>query len=263
MGSKTRSRRSRTPENGGRSSRRSRSRSPVQKRSYKHHKDSLSSDNKRSRRSRSPRSPWSPTPERRTHSPSKSRSRSTTRSPRSPRRRRSRRSLSPDKDRKRRFGEQQQRYDRSRSTSHGERAARGRRGRRSSRSPLRRREMPEPCKILGVFGLSYATARRDLEREFGRFGRLSRVDLVLDPNGDSRGFGFVSFDSQRDADYAREVMSESIMNGKRIRVDYSTSRGPHPRTPGMYMGDNRAISRDYYRSRGRRSWSRESPRRHR
>jgi len=173
---------------------------------------------------------------------------------------------------------------RSRSSSRGSSRGRGRRGRsgdrygrsrtpsddrrRSFRSPFRRNDTPEPCRVLGVFGLSYHTSRRDLEREFGRFGKISRCDLVTDPGGFSRGFGFVSFDHQRDADYAREAMAEAILDGKRIRVDYSISRGPHARTPGQYMGDNRAIRRDYiergshHGGGGGGSWSsRDSPRR--
>ena len=35
-----------------------------------------------------------------------------------------------------------------------------------------------------------------IEREFERFGRLQKVELVCDPSGYSRGFGFVTYDHQ-------------------------------------------------------------------
>jgi hypothetical protein len=33
---------------------------------------------------------------------------------------------------------------------------------------------------LGVFGLSSTTTREDLRQEFGRFGDLDKVDLIID-----------------------------------------------------------------------------------
>lgn len=150
---------------------------------------------------------------------------------------------------------------RARSTSRSKRSGGGRYGRsrtrsrsrgrsRFSRSPRRysnHPKAPEPCKVLGVFNLNYNTTKRDLEREFGQFGKLTKADLVVDPRGDSRGFGFVSFERQRDADYARERMTDTLFDGMTIRVDYSISRGPHRKTPGCYMGDNRQVRRDYHR----------------
>ncbi len=56
-----------------------------------------------------------------------------------------------------------------------------------SRSPMssRRRhvgtrENPPESTCLGVFGLSLYTTERDLEKEFGRFGPLQKVQIVLD-----------------------------------------------------------------------------------
>ena len=38
--------------------------------------------------------------------------------------------------------------------------------------------MPSP--VLGVFGLSIRTQERDLEDEFGRFGRVEKAVIVYD-----------------------------------------------------------------------------------
>ena len=60
-------------------------------------------------------------------------------------------------------------------------------GRSHSRSPMsnRRRHFgsrddPPETNCLGVFGLSLYTTERELEKEFSRFGPLSKVQVVLD-----------------------------------------------------------------------------------
>ena len=104
----------------------------------------------------------------------------------------------PSRERRRRSISRRRSREDRRSLSRDRYSSSNRR-RHYSRSPNRRRteEPPRPCRVLGIFGLNYSTTRRDLEREFGRYGRLDRVDLVEDPAGQSRGFGFVSFERQR------------------------------------------------------------------
>lgn len=46
--------------------------------------------------------------------------------------------------------------------------------------------------FLSPFG-SYDTDERDLRRTFGKFGDIEQIKLVCDPEGRSRGFGFISF----------------------------------------------------------------------
>ena len=43
-----------------------------------------------------------------------------------------------------------------------------------------RPQNPNPTQVLGVFGLSIRTQERDLEEEFGRFGRVEKVTIVYD-----------------------------------------------------------------------------------
>ena len=140
------------------------------------------------------------------------------------------------------------RHSRSRSRSHsprGSKSGEGRSSRRShSRSPMssRRRHVgsrdaPEANNCLGVFGLSLYTTERELEKEFGKFGPIDKLQVVLDgKTGRSRGFGFVYFQHLDDARTAKEAMCDTEIDGRRIRVDFSVTKRPHTPTPGVYMG---------------------------
>jgi len=201
--------------------------------------------------------------------PSRSRSRSrASRSRSRSRSRSSRRSRSRSRDRRSRT--------RSRSRSRGSYYNKG--GRRDySRSPMssRRRhagnrDQPEACRCLGIFGLSLYTTEKELEKEFGRFGPLEKVQVVLDGHsGRSRGFAFIYYESIDDATEARNKMTGTELDGKTIRVDYSITKRAHTPTPGMYMGRPTAGSRyrGSSRERGRDYDRRRSPspyyRRHR
>ena len=116
--------------------------------------------------------------------------------------------------------------------------------RQESRSPPyyrdRRRlsywEEAEPNTCLGVFGLSFYTTEKELEKEFSKFGLLQNMKLVLDNySGRSRGFAFVNFENIKDASAAREALNGLDLDGRKIRVEYSLTKRPHSPTPGMYM----------------------------
>jgi len=128
------------------------------------------------------------------------------------------------------------------------------------------RDAPQPNTCLGVFGLSLYTTERELEKEFGRFGTISKITVVLDgKTGRSRGFAFVTYEKVEDASAARDAMADTEMDGKKIRVDFSITKRAHTPTPGMYMGRpsgghssygggrDRGPPRDHYRDRYRRS----------
>ena len=74
--------------------------------------------------------------------------------------------------------------------------------------------------MLGVFGMSRFTEDRTLDRLFSKYGRVEKLIILRDryvcdvPHGcqhltlalqdnSSRGFGFVTFERQADADDAR------------------------------------------------------------
>jgi len=87
---------------------------------------------------------------------------------------------------------------------------------------------PEPCKVLGVFGLSQATEKGDIEDIFGKYGNIEHVDLILDrQTGRSKGFGFVYYESIDEATRAKNHCNGMTIDGRKIRTDYSITLRPH------------------------------------
>ena len=103
--------------------------------------------------------------------------------------------------------------------------------------PCQTGDAPEASTCLGVFGVSYHTAKQELEKEFSKFGPLQKVQVVLDgKTGRSRGFAFVYFEAMEDAKAAKDAMCDTEIDGRKIRVDYSITKRSHTPTPGVYMG---------------------------
>ncbi|MCO5569800.1 hypothetical protein L7F22_023514 [Adiantum nelumboides] len=184
----------------------------------------------------------SPSPKRRQSSPA--------RRSRSPEEKR-RRSRSPEGRHSRRRDDGRRRHDRSRSpvtrSNHRERSRswsprdrdRHRSSRRRSspprylsrgdRSPRKRPWSPPRNRITGlgkpgnhlfVAGFSFATTERDLEKKFGRYGRVSDVRIIRDRrSGDSRGFGFLSLERDEEADAAIEGLDQTEWNGRIVLVE--------------------------------------------
>ncbi|XP_022255356.1 transformer-2 protein homolog alpha-like isoform X1 [Limulus polyphemus] len=99
------------------------------------------------------------------------------------------------------------------------------------------RDNPEPCRCLGVFGLSLYTQERDLKEVFSKYGPIEQVQVVYDAQtGRSRGFAFVYFETEEDAEEAKERCNGLEIDGRKIRVDYSITKRAHTPTPGIYMG---------------------------
>lgn len=139
----------------------------------------------------------------------RSRSRSPRRYDRSPRRYRSR---SPRRD----YGSSRPRFD---------------------RGGPHNRPKADPSNVLGVFGLNLRTNEEDLERIYGKYGKIEKVTVVFDRRiNQSRGFGFVYFDTVEAADEARQATNGMELDGRSIRVDFSTTQKPHESTPGFYAG---------------------------
>ncbi|KYQ94475.1 RNA-binding region RNP-1 domain-containing protein [Tieghemostelium lacteum] len=103
----------------------------------------------------------------------------------------------------------------------------------------------EPSNILGIFGLAQKTNDHDLENEFGRFGKIERVDLIMDrKTGQSKCFAFVYFEKQEDAVRAKEECQGIELHGKKIRTDFSATKKAHDPTPGRYFGNPRNDNRN-------------------
>uniref|UniRef100_A0A914I8M0 RRM domain-containing protein n=1 Tax=Globodera rostochiensis TaxID=31243 RepID=A0A914I8M0_GLORO len=91
------------------------------------------------------------------------------------------------------------------------------------------RDNPEPCPCLGVFGMSLHTSERDLKQLFGRWGEVESVQIVYDRySGRSRGFAFVYFTNTKEAARAKDNMTDVVIDGMKVRIDYSVTRGGGP-----------------------------------
>jgi hypothetical protein len=91
-------------------------------------------------------------------------------------------------------------------------------------APRSRRVDFGPTKLF-VGGLGQMTTAADLRTFFSRFGEL--VDVVIVPNrstGQSRGFGYVSYQSATAADEAIRGMNGVELDGHPLRVNRAESR---------------------------------------
>eukprot|EP01018_Ginkgo_biloba_P037893 Gb_39218 [translate_table: standard] len=69
-------------------------------------------------------------------------------------------------------------------------------------------------------GFSFDTTERELEKKFGRFGRVTDVRVVRDKrSGDSRGFGFLTLERDEDADEAIRVLDQTEWNGRIVLIE--------------------------------------------
>ena len=75
-------------------------------------------------------------------------------------------------------------------------------------------------KKLFVGGLAWATNDDSLREAFSRFGEVTESKVVMDrETGRSRGFGFVSFASESEAEAAAEAMNGRELDGRVVRVN--------------------------------------------
>lgn len=102
---------------------------------------------------------------------------------------------------------------------------------------------------LYIGGLSYNTEQNGLREAFARFGNVVDAAVVRDrETGRSRGFGFVTFESEPEADAAINGMNQQTLDGRRISVAKASERtGGSPREGGFRGGDR---SEGGYRQRG-------------
>ena len=92
---------------------------------------------------------------------------------------------------------------------------------------------------LYVGNLSYSTMDSQLRTAFAEFGEVVSASVVLDRvNGQSRGFGFVEFSSQGDAEKAIQALDGTELDGRSINVSIA-----RPREGGGGGGGGRGNSR--------------------
>ncbi|UJR37492.1 hypothetical protein I4U23_030195 [Adineta vaga] len=81
--------------------------------------------------------------------------------------------------------------------------------------PLQKTQ-PAPMR-LWISNIPYYWSTIELEKIFGVFGQVYDVEIPL-RNGQSRGYGFVTFEKQSDAIRAIQAMDGKIINGRSMQV---------------------------------------------
>ncbi|KAK0566371.1 hypothetical protein OC844_000771 [Tilletia horrida] len=77
----------------------------------------------------------------------------------------------------------------------------------------------------------------DLEDLFGKYGKLQRAQIVRDPHSrESRGFAFVTFERNEDAEAAVQALNGYELLGRNLRVEKARRARARTPTPGKYFG---------------------------
>ena len=84
-------------------------------------------------------------------------------------------------------------------------------------------------KKLYVGGLSYSVTDEQLRELFAEHGTVESANVVTDRyTNESRGFGFVEFSSQEDAEKAINALDGKERFGRQLRVNVSRPREDRP-----------------------------------
>ncbi|GBG92847.1 hypothetical protein CBR_g57503 [Chara braunii] len=99
----------------------------------------------------------------------------------------------------------------------------------------------QPTSKLFVGGLAWAADDNTLRNAFAEYGSVTEAKVIVDRvTGRSRGYGFVSFETEEDASKARDGMNNQEWMGRIIRVDWAVQKSPEERL--MSRGSNRRFS---------------------
>ncbi|KAJ6777717.1 SERINE/ARGININE-RICH SPLICING FACTOR SR45A-LIKE ISOFORM X1 [Salix koriyanagi] len=111
------------------------------------------------------------------------------------------------------------------------------RSRSRSRSRSSSRDVENPGNNLYVTGLSPRITKKELEKHFAAEGTVIDVHLVVDPlTRESRGFGFVTMSTVKEADRCIKYLDRSVLEGRVITVEKAKRRRGRTPTPGRYLG---------------------------
>jgi len=76
------------------------------------------------------------------------------------------------------------------------------------------------AKKLYVGNLKFDMTDQELEEAFAPYGEVASATIIKDRiSGRSKGFGFVEFVNDEDADAAREALNGKELKGRTVRID--------------------------------------------
>ncbi len=106
------------------------------------------------------------------------------------------------------------------------------------------------AKRLFVGGLPWAVNDQKLEEIFSQHGTVSSARVITDKfTGRSKGFGFVEFENDEDADKAIKALDGSEMDGRKIAVNVARPMEERPERPQRGFDDRRGDRKGGFRSR--------------
>ena len=80
---------------------------------------------------------------------------------------------------------------------------------------------------LYVGNLAYSTMDQQLQEAFSEFGEVTSASVVIDrATGQSRGFGFVEYGSNEEAERAIQSLNGATLDGRSITVNVARERRP-------------------------------------
>src|SRR5258705_302855 len=86
---------------------------------------------------------------------------------------------------------------------------------------------------LFVGNLAYSTTDERIQQAFAQFGEVLSATVIMDrATGQSRGFGFVEFESEAAARSAIESLNGTVLDGRSITVNVARDRNDAPRGGG-------------------------------
>ena len=95
-------------------------------------------------------------------------------------------------------------------------------------------------KRLFVGGLPYSITSSQLEEMFSKFGTVVSATVITDRDtGQSKGFGFVEMEKDKEADEAIEKLNDTELEGRNIAVNVAKPREERPRFDNRGGGPRR------------------------
>jgi len=75
-------------------------------------------------------------------------------------------------------------------------------------------------KKLYVGNLPFSVTNEELKKIFSKFGEIEEANVISDKySGRSKGFGFVTFSKDEDADKAIKEMNGKEIDGREVKVN--------------------------------------------